>query len=349
MNQTDFFDILDAAEEQDIAALVQRSRLRRSSAAKEGTDMSGKIKQHNTKRRMTAAVMLAAAVLALCGAAAGAAANWNAGSIFTQFIGRQSTEEVDYTLFADLGTEIDETMDFGDFTVTVDSILSDGQLVYVLYEYTLPDPKEMYPSEKNCSISPRMLFMTLDPESGRFLTPREGRWYGGEENGVYHDLAILLPDADVSLEDAVIEVSCRGLHVMFGEYPDGTPMHREVDYEPQTLTYSTEGIAMEILSGTADAGLENGHFNGVTVSALSARILYDSIIEYYADFPVGTQGRTECEVTAVYADGTERTLTGEWFGYGSGSQYCSLLSFNRPLSLEGMTAVRVFGTEIPVS
>lgn len=347
MNQTDFFDIMDAAEEQDIAAIVQSSHLRQFPAAKEETEMSGSIKKHNTKRRMTAAVMLAAAVLALCGAAAGAAANWNAGSIFTQFIGRQSTEEVDYNLFAALGTELGETMDFGDFTVTVDSILSDGQIVYVLYEYTLPDPKEMYPSEKNCFISPRMLFMTLDPESGRFLTPREGRWYGGKENGVYHDLAILLPDADVSLADAVIEVSCKGLYVTFDAYPDGTPMTQEVDYEPQTLTYSTEGITMEILKGTADADLPNGHFNGVTVSALSALILYDSILEYYNDFPAGVQ--SECEVTAIYADGTERTLTCSWTGNSWDSGYCALLPFSRPLSLEGLTAVRVFGTEIPVS
>lgn len=347
MNHKDFFEIMDTAEEQDIAVLVQSSHLRQFPAAKEETEMRGNIKQHNTKRRMTAAVMLAAAALALCGAAAGAAANWDAGSIFTQFIGTKSTEEIDYTLFADLGTELGETMDFGDFTVTVDSILSDGQIVHILYEYVMPDPKTMYPSEKNCHISPEMRFMARHPEDGHLLTPREMHGYAGEENGVFHELVTLISDADVPLDGAVIEVCCKGLYVMFGAYPDGLPMERSEGYEPQTLSYSTDGITMEILSGTVDTAPENGHFNGVTVSALSARILYDSMVEYYEDFPAGVQA--SCEMTVLYADGTEHTLAGLWLGHGSGSQYCSLLVFSRPLSLEGLTAVRVFGTEIPVS
>lgn len=329
--------------------------------------MSGNIKKRNTKRRMTAGVILAAAVLAIGGVAAGAAANWDSSAIFTHFL--KAEEPVDYSLFENLGMEINETMDFGDFTVTVNSILTDGQIVYVLYEYTLPDAKALYPSEKNCYLSPEISFRACDPESGFLLASGGSFMYDCDDSGVYHCLTKWVADPDKTLEDAVIAVRCSGLNVTFGKYPDGLPMTSHRDYEPQMRTYSTEDIPMEFLCGSADvlavlSDADIAHINGVKVSALSAQLLLDRV--ELPDAAIPANGSLEInntdmnpadrELVAVYADGTERTLSGTWDerkwrceSYGTVETNGSIMiSFSAPISLEGLTAVRYLDTEIPV-
>lgn len=329
--------------------------------------MSGNIKKHNTKRRMTAAVIPAAAVLAVCGIAAGAAANWDSSAIFSQIMREKAEEPIDYTMIEALGMEINETMDFGDFSFTVNSILTDGQIAYVVYEYTDPDTDVLFPDQEIGYVSPVFRFDVYDPETHRSCqSANNGMCYVlTHQNGVRREILEMVANPGETLEGTVIEVTCTGLNVLFGSasdrlYETGTI----IDYEPQTLSYSTENLVTETLTGTADLWLTafneyESHVNDVTISALSAKLMLDRLTPSDDDLPsstFGTADSSQRELIAVYADGTELALSGNWddhvLGYEPGSagpKGCLLLSFNRPISLDGLTAVRYLGTEIPLA
>lgn len=363
MNMQEYFEIMDAVSERDLADIVSGSRLRHSPQEQEDIMVR---KSHHTGRKMTAAIACAAVLLVGGGLAAGAAANWDSGAVFSHFFMHPSEEPVDYTAYAALGRDVGETLDFGDFQITVDSVMTDGQQVYVVYEYTMPDGEKLFPGQQLERMDLGIQFWVIDPNdrNDRGALGARGILMDEDESGVVHAVNGIWLEEGYSIEGKSLWLRCANVTAFNG---DETLDHT---YPEQELLIPLDGTGISVLHGDADfeeAYMSGtGHASAVQISALGFRLSFDTLSEGawaqqeasdFSAYDVGGNQPENRTLTAVYADGTEVTLSGDWsdMTYGNKQEDGSTLmqgeyqlSFNRPLSLDGLTAVRYNGTEITV-
>ena len=307
------------------------------------------------RRRMLTVSAAAAAVLVFGTVTAGAVNGWDYKSIFSRYFSAQSGETVDYD-FTGMGLDLGDVIEGDGFTLTFDALLADNRYVYLAYHYTGDAPLlPGHSGSTNGFISNEMQMdiTLLKPQdydySFRFIDRACSDNADCDENGVYHGLSyVRLASPDISLADKQLTVTVAG----------------ETRSYPLAGITVREGICVPY-GGTLPNDANENTFDTLKLTPFSmefTKTAYSS----YEDRPIWqyTYGDdiVPVNITAVYADGSEKSLKLMNSGYdvsahsayqaGSNNAYTTELEkrycLASPLRMDGLTAIRINGTEIPV-
>lgn len=185
MNQKDFFDMTDGAEERYLTDMIQHCQLRQFSAAKEEPQMKKQIR-HTTKHGMLTGIAAAAAVL-ICGTVTvGAIADWHYTDIFSRMFSERTGTESSFDLTG-FGKDLGEVFTGEHFTLTLTSLLADDYTVLAEYELELDDTYSKRPDEEY--FEPHVYMDFYGEKDGKAIDFMEqgessGEWV--DETGSYH-------------------------------------------------------------------------------------------------------------------------------------------------------------------
>lgn len=334
------------------------------------------IKQHSTRRGMLAGLAAAAAVL-VCGAVTvGAVNDWNYAAVFSKYLSDKSGMDVSYD-FTGMGLDIGQSFEGEGYTLTVQSVIADAFSLYIFYDITLGEEMQAIIADEPEPIVMGGLFASVtDPgntseysKTGRYDHQRSGRNGSGtidEENGVFHGMYI----ADLTSGDTFFD---KQLNLYSADFSVWTPNGSTENYEDGR--YFLSGISKDALV-TVDLseievqlGLETECSVILPTDARETEFstMYLSPIQimfrrewWYANsdvlLPQFMGDARDITFTLVYADGTELTRNGFENSSGGaslngGGYDCYIrtsFTFMNPIAFDGLVAVRVGDTEIPV-
>lgn len=331
---------------------VDQDTLREKAAQMQAQAAHGKIRQHRTgKHRLLRITAAAAAVLVFGTVTVGAVNNWDYKGIFTKYFSSKSEEEIEYD-FTGMGIDLGDVIQGDGYTITYDALLADTDSVYLAYHYNLSNDLEQQTAYPELFADTENLMadlITADSEPFEFTGVIGGENAERGTDGAYHGIFRICLKPDTTLQDKQIKVTFKGtertypltditvrkgVHVPYGgTLPNDTNenVFDTMKLTPFTMEFET------VRSGSLAKPLYWGRAYGDDVEPLN--------------------------FTAVYADGTEQPIklakgwlysaaAGASLEAGTTDSYTYSLQksyyFASPVEMEGLTAVRINGTEIPI-
>lgn len=326
------------------------------------------IKQHSTRRGMLAGIAAAAAVL-VCGAVTvGAVNDWNYAAVFSKYLSDKSGMDVSYD-FTGMGLDIGQTFEGEDHTLTVQSVVADAFSLYIFYDIALGEKMQALIADEPTPTAHYGLYASVTDPDGTSEYSKTGRWDNSiydSENDVFHCMYI----ADLTSGDTFFGKELK----LYSAAPDvWTPTRYSND--PEDGRYHLSRISEDAIV-TADLseievqlGLEAecSVILPTDIKETEFDTMYISQIQimfrrewWYADYNVSLPqfmgDARDITFTMIYADGTELTRNGFESSDGGaslndGGYDCYIktaFTFMNPIDLDGLVAVRIGDTEIPV-
>ncbi|MBR3267739.1 MAG: hypothetical protein IKI58_03275 [Oscillospiraceae bacterium] len=300
---------------------------------------------------------LAAASLALAGTtvAFGAANNWDYQQVFTKYFSEKNDEPVSYD-FSKIGMNINESREFPEGTLTVESALVTPYAMYLSWRFlpnetvTVSDTDLLWGSAFAIGTDCVLHSSTADSYQSMDSAVLD-------EDGAYHFTRNLF-SIDGTFTDNTLYLSVnvtqfhedcsRGFVVDTGENP--FVLKTGTAHEPEFRKVDVSVHLTECKAKPCDA-------NYISVSPLAV-VLADeggTRERVPGDSGGGSKMKEPCELTAVYADGTElhpETVNIHYLFYTLNPENPDdikgqrvYLFFKTPLDTENLTAVRINGTE----
>lgn len=313
---------------------LDEDTLREKAAQMQGMSAHGKIRQHRTgKHRLLRITAAAAAVLVFGTVTVGAVNNWDYKGIFTKYFSEKSGQTVDYD-FTGMGLDLGDVIEGDGYTLFLDALLTDSRCVYLSYHYT-----------GNFDNTFRTLdIVTATSTPHEYLRSAFCNDAECDENGVYHGLYYFrLRDPDISLADKQLTISLNGT---------------ELTYPLSDITVQ-KGISVPY-GGTLPDDANEIKFDTVNLTPFMMEFTLITNTSY-AELPnVAEIDDLPLTITAVYQNGSEKTVkhlnakigsTG-WSSAQPDGSYVNNTEkayyFASPVDLEGITAIRINDTEIPI-
>ncbi|MBQ8921286.1 MAG: hypothetical protein IJ060_03875 [Oscillospiraceae bacterium] len=339
----------------EISARVRPRAACREEILTVAEDMQSK-KRRPVMRRIC--IGLAAAAVALTGTvvAVGAANDWNYQRIFTKYYSEKTGTQVQYD-FSNIGMDINESVVLPTGTLTVESALVTPYAVCLSWNFAPNETVTL--SDTDSWISIVNCFGTDHNAQG--VGQADGTF---DEQGVCHFTANL-----ISVGDPFAGSSIRAYFIV-SQIPSDT------ETGITQVKMEEDNYIMLEFSGSTEPGLEKSETSVhltecavkpcdadyISVSPLAVILAdeYGSAVQFTPGDAMGTDlMETPCTVTAVYADGTE--LSPETVNYSTliytynsedpadikGQRF--YLVFKKPLETENLVAVRINGTEVPLT
>ncbi|MBR4201395.1 MAG: DUF4179 domain-containing protein [Oscillospiraceae bacterium] len=331
------------------------------------------VKQHSSRRRMLAA-LAAAAALMICGTVTvGAVNDWNYAAVFSKYFTEKSGEQVLYD-FSGMGLDIGEVIEGDGFTLTIQSVAADTAAVYIAYDIALSDEirAEIAPYG-DAQISGCVHGgISKQGETGTYTPNIHGLSGVPDADGIYHFVTVAEMDAGTDLSDKQIEIETGEQLVIGYNYNDESydPEPMILSVPNRRLTYDLADITVQkgitvFYGGTLPNDANENIFEEMTVTPFMLRFRHDETVGKCGGAPKcgWLPGVDEVEVsyTAVYEDGTELQIPYDPYGSGGCASLASANGsggydaflevsryFSAPISLDGLTAIRINDIEIPV-
>ena len=339
------------------------------------------VKKHKS-RRIALTGLAAAAVLLVGGAVTvGAVNDWNYGAVFNRYFTEKSGEPVSFD-YTGMGLNIGKEITGDGFTLTVQSVMADSSNVYIAYDIALS--REI--SETVCPDDSTTVSLLLDPAimDGDTMLNRGGSEFPAVrgDDGIWHGITVIEKDAGTDLNGKQLVLrhiaeqennkeDADKLIFIGYDYnnPDGTCKKMQLSAPDFDLHFDLSGITVQQgktlpYGGTLPNDANSNIFDTVTVTPFMLRFESSGTIGVMDSAPkwgmVFDNDAIAVSYTAVYADGTELALRRIRNGMNHSMTvrrpdgrydwdlvrtYC----FDTPFSLDGLTAIRINDTVIPIA
>lgn len=326
------------------------------------------VQQPIIKRRKTAwiAAGAAAAVLAGTTLSVGAAVDWDYRSLFDKYFAEQApeAEPVMYVDLTGMGADINETVEFEDFTLNVKSVIADEYTLYALYDITLHDDPafdgEIY------DIVP-LFDVRAQNADGRCILDGTRDSLGTTDEGVYRFVSrgTVSNSRTDTLTDAAITISLHGVNVIGDEVKVlDADYTRQLDsaFISDSMTI-TKAVDFEI------PYYEPNRASSVSISPFALHLAADEIKD---DTKLNLDKRQEMiweivgndeyrdvddwVIKAIYKDGTEQLLSGDITvtakKYADSGEYYGadyVIAPDYPVNTNEITAISINDIIIPLA
>lgn len=382
MNKTTYQNAMRqiTAEKEEI--LMKAKQMQAQYNAQNPAPKHGKI----LRRGMRTGIAAAAALL-LCGTVTvGAVNHWDYAAVFSKYFEAKSGEPVYYD-FTGMGLDIGQEIVKDDYTVNVNSVLADTGAVYVAYDIRLSDEIKAQLADYTEVYANGGIWCGIikEGEEGTYSPEMQSINASCDENGIYHAMTILKMDAGTSLADKQLEITPNMMTIHYVTNPeDGTGDHIDLnkneEFTDERYVYDLSGITVQegitIPYGKQIPNDSNENiYDTLYLTPFMMRFESQGDISAYENAPKYGMTFTDPDpalyhndprfkevpetYTAVYADGTEIPLKLTDGSAGSMSSrneetggYHWVLNvthfFAAPLDFDGLTAIRVNDTEVPL-
>ena len=343
--------------------------------------------RRQTKRRGWMTGLAAAAAVLVCGTVTvGAVNNWDYSAGCSRYFSVKAGGEVNYDVTG-MGLDLGDVIEGEGYTITLQSLVADANTVYIAYDVALSDEVnamiEPY-GDAEMSLTLYSIVYNTDEEGtlqlygtgGAHPMPVKG------EDGVWHGVIAKEIEDGTDLSDkklcirGLYPVNLNGemekpLYIAYHFNGEGMGEWMRLAAQDFDLQYDLSGIAVQEgvtvpYGGTLPNDANENIFDTMTVTPFKLRFTLERTPGACETVPewgfMPGNDAVPVTYTAVYADGTEQVLTA---GIGSGShtsggtsyhpdgtpdetQLNCFVYFTSPIRLEGLTAIRVNDTEIPV-
>jgi hypothetical protein len=301
----------------------------------------------------------------------GAFNNWNYPAVFNYYFSVKSGEPVSFD-FSGMGMDIGQTFQCEDYSLKIQSLVADANAVYVSYDIDLSD-------ELDAAIAPYDDAIICGGVTAHIEQADTGEncchiIHGmnaiRSEDGIYHTMVVVHIDYDMDLSDKQIVLSGEPLSVGYNYTEGRSSDTRSLAGIGEKLTYDfsdiqlREGISVPYGGTLPNDGNEN-IFEVMDVTPFMLKFTTNTVVGAYEHRPewrpVFGEAAMDVTYTAIYADGTETPIhlisregiTGESAGLRDDGKYDCQLEwlryFSVPLSMDGLTAIRINDTVIPVA
>lgn len=312
------------------------------------------LQQPIIKRCKTAwiAAGAAAAVLAGTTLSVGAAVDWDYRSLFDKYFSEQApeAEPVMYVDLTGMGADINETVEFEDFTLNVKSVIADEYTLYALYDITLHDDPAF-----DGDIYDIVPFFTVKAQNadGRCIMEGKTDSLSTTDEGVYQFVSrgTVSNSRTDALTDAAITISLHGVNVIGDEVKalkgDYT---RQLDsaFISDSMTI-TKAVDFEI------PYYEPNRASSVSISPFALHLAADEIKDDTKLNPE-TLKADDWVVKAIYNDGTEQLLSGDITinakKYADSGEYFGadyIIALDYPVNTNEITAISINDIIIPLA
>ena len=338
------------------------------------------VRRHSHRRGMLTAVAAAAALMIGGTMTVGAVNHWDYSAVFSKYFAEKSGEQVSYD-FTGMGLDIGEKIEGDGFTMTVQSVLADASNVYIAYDVELSDEfNAIFAAYDDAELFVNMASLIEIPgdEEGRnneFLnrggaSPRPVC----DEEGVWHCMEVIAMDFGTGLDGTwlrLVPIDERSLLCIgYGYSEEGKGQRMELSAPGFELCYDLSGITVQPgmtahYGGTLPNDANENIFDDLIVTPFMLKFVASGHIGVFDTEPkwgmVWGDERVPVSFTAVYADGTERALIQNTGAGSGGGMSCRNPDggydweirreyyIATPFTLDGLTAIRVNGTEIPMN
>lgn len=326
---------------------------------------------HKTARRICTGFAAAAVTLAFCAVTVGAFNDWNYPAVFNRYFSFKSGEPVDFD-FSGMGMDIGQTFQGDGFTLTIQSLVADATAVYVTYDIDLSD-------ENDAILAPYDYIVLSGGLMGEIEKPGETGTYSPmihdmnavrDENNIYHAMLVMHMDYGTSLADKQVTFHPNDVSAYYNYDEEGRGTMLTLPAAGEPLVYSLSDVQVQegytvpyggILPNDANENL----FETMDVTPFMLKFTHYENTSAYESAPkwgiTPKMYAVDVTYTALYADGSEvpihivphEGITGNHSSrLDDGSYACQVewcRYFSVPLSMDGLTAIRINDTVIPVA
>ncbi|MBP0970914.1 MAG: DUF4179 domain-containing protein [Oscillospiraceae bacterium] len=335
----------------------------------------------HTGRRVISLIGAAAAAIMIGGTVTvGAVNNWDYSAVFSKYFAEKSGEQVSYD-FTGMGLDIGEKIEGDGFTMTVQSVMADASNVYIAYDVELSDEfNAIFAAYDDAELSVNMASLIEIPgdEEGRnneFLNR------GGaaprpvcDEEGVWHCMEVIAMDFGTGLNGTRLRLAPidegEPLCICYGYSEEGKGQTIELSAPDFELCYDLSGITVQPgmtahYGGTLPNDANENIFDDLILTPFMLKFVASGHIGVFDTVPqwgmVWGDEQVPVSLTAVYADGTERALIQNTGAGSGGGMSCRNPDggydwelrreyyIATPFTLDGLTAIRINGAEIPLT
>jgi len=331
-------------------------------------------KKHGYRKALT---VLAAAAVLTAGSmlTVGAVNNWNYSAVFNNFFSEKSHTQTNYD-FTGMGLDIGDVVEGDGYTMTIQSLMADASNVYVAYDIALSD-------EINARIAPyddTVLTSYLDAVvcADENMLNRNGSdpLPICDDNGIWHCKTVIQLDYGTDLTDAQLKIRNireKGLasEIVIGyNYDKGCSDDKIYLTAPDfEKVYNLSGITIQpgttaSYNGTLPDDANHHIFDTIIVTPMMIHFESNGTCST-ARGPQWDRNWGEdndVSFTAIYEDGTRKDLILIGSGGGGASAICARNEETNsydwaiskdyyiasPFSMEGLAAISLNGTEIPM-